>query len=173
VPRTRCFVVLIIVVLAGALVGGVPDAAEAVGRSVLYVPPVEAAIVDHFRPPPCRWCAGNRGIDYDTAPGTAVRASAPGVVTFAGRVGGDGFVVVGHADGLRTTYGYLDAITVPAGAYVGRGTVVGTTVGRLHFGVRRGATYLDPELLLAGWRMGARLVPTDGAPPRRGRWVAV
>ena len=37
----------------------------------------------------------------------------------------------------------------------------------VHFGVRRGTVYLDPELLLAGWRPVPRLIPTDGAPPRR------
>jgi murein DD-endopeptidase MepM/ murein hydrolase activator NlpD len=137
--------------------------------TVHYVPPVDAPIVDHFRPPACTWCPGNRGIDYDTAPGTAVHAAAPGTVTFAGRIGGDGFVTVAHADGLRTSYAFLATIAVRSGQVVARGEILGTTAGRLHFGVRRGSTYLDPELLFAGGRVRARLVPTDGSPARSPR----
>ena len=29
-------------------------------------PPVPAPVVDPFREPACRWCRGNRGIDYGT-----------------------------------------------------------------------------------------------------------
>jgi murein DD-endopeptidase MepM/ murein hydrolase activator NlpD len=133
---------------------------------VRYRPPVPAPIVDHFRPPACTWCPGNRGIDYDTPSGTPVHAAAPGEVTFAGRIGGDGFVTVAHADGLRTSYAFLATIAVRQGEVVVQGQVVGTTEGRLHFGVRRGSTYLDPELLFAGGRVRARLVPIDGSPPR-------
>ena len=132
-----------------------------------YVPPVDAPIVDHFRPPACTWCPGNRGIDYATAPGTPVGASAAGVVTFAGQVGGQLFVVVAHADGLRTTYAYLATVSVQAGQRVAQGDVVGTAGATLHFGVRRGDVYLDPELLFAGGRAVARLVPLDGRQPAR------
>jgi murein DD-endopeptidase MepM/ murein hydrolase activator NlpD len=129
---------------------------------VTYRPPVDAPIIDHFRPPGCTWCPGNRGIDYATAPGTPVGASAAGIVTFAGRVGNDLFVVVAHADGLRTTYAFLATIAVVAGQRVGQGQAIGTTGASLHFGVRRGEVYLDPELLFRGGRLVARLVPLDG-----------
>ena len=131
-----------------------------------YLPPVDGPIVDHFRPPACTWCAGNRGIDYAVAPGTSARASAAGVVTFAGSVGFDLFVVVAHADGLRTTYAFLASVGVSVGDRVAQGQVVGTTGDRLHFGVRRGDDYLDPERLLAGLVVRSRLVPTDGSPAR-------
>ena len=131
-----------------------------------YLPPVDGPIVDHFRPPACTWCAGNRGIDYAVAPGTSARASAAGVVTFAGPVGFDLFVVVAHADGLRTTYAFLASVGVSVGDRVAQGQVVGATGDRLHFGVRRGDAYLDPERLLAGLVVRSRLVPTDGSPAR-------
>ena len=69
---------------------------------------------------------------------------------------------------MRTTYAFLAAIVVPVGAHVAQGDVVGIAGSSLHFGVRRGDTYLDPELLFAGLRPRARLVPTDGAPARAG-----
>jgi small subunit ribosomal protein S2 len=153
-------------VVAPVLVGAPPVAARPDTRP-RYVAPVDGPIVDHFRPPPCTWCAGNRGIDYAVASGSAVHASAGGVVTFAGAIGGDLYVTVTHPDGLRTSYAYLSSIAVAPGQRVAQGDVLGTTGAELHFGVRRGDVYLDPELLLAGWRLRPRLVPTDGAPGRR------
>ena len=52
-------------------------AALALAPSCL-LPPVDAPIVDPFRPPPCAWCPGNRGIEYDVPAGTPVRAAAAG-----------------------------------------------------------------------------------------------
>jgi murein DD-endopeptidase MepM/ murein hydrolase activator NlpD len=137
-----------------------------------YIAPVDGPIVDHFRPPACRWCPGNRGIDYATRPGEAVRASAAGLVTFAGPIGPDLYVTVQHGDGLRTSYAYLATVSVTAGQLVSQGTALGTAGASVHFGVRRGDVYLDPELLLAGGRLRARLVPTDGAPGRSRLYAA-
>lgn len=123
-----------------------------------YVPPVSGPITDHFRPPACQWCPGNRGIDYDVAPGTAVHAAASGQVDFAGPVGPALFVVVRHSDGLRTTYGFLQSVGVSVGQSVATGDIVGTGSGDLHFGVRRGDDYLDPEPFFLGRRLRARLV---------------
>src|SRR5215218_7877584 len=135
-----------------SLLAADPTAVARAGPVVGYQPPVDAPIVDHFRPPACLWCAGNRGIDYAVAPGTPVRASAGGSVTFAGVIGAERFVTVLHADGLRTTYAFLASIAVHVGQAVAPGAVVGTSGATLHFGVRRGMVYLDPELLLAGGR---------------------
>jgi len=163
-PRHALRVFALVVVLLGTAQWS-PAAA---GPPVLvhYRPPVTAPIVDHFRRPACQWCPGNRGIDYATTPGTEVHAAAAGQVTYAGRIAGDGFVTVAHADGLRTSYAFLSTIAVSIGHVVAQGDVVGTTSGQLHFGVRRGSTYLDPELLFAGGRPRARLVPLDGSSGR-------
>jgi murein DD-endopeptidase MepM/ murein hydrolase activator NlpD len=123
-----------------------------------FVPPVTAPIVERFRPPACRWCAGNRGIDYAVAPGTPVRAAASGRVDFAGPVGRELFVVVSHPDGLRTTYGFVQTVQVTVGQTVASGDIVALAGADLHFGVRRGDTYLDPEPFLIGQRLKARLV---------------
>ncbi len=127
-----------------------------------YQAPVEAPIIDHFRPPPARWAAGNRGIDYQTTAGTPVTASAEGRVEFAGQVGGTLHVVVRHPDGLRTSYSFLATIAVVEGQTVSRGTTVGTAGASLHFGVRSGDTYIDPELVLHGAAFSVHLVPAEG-----------
>ena len=111
-----------------------------------YTPPVDGTIVDHFRPPACRWCPGNRGIDYATQPGDPVRASGAGVVTFAGPIGADLYVTIEHRDGLRTSYAYLATISVTEGKFVSQGAVVGTAnlaLGAAAGAGRRGHLRLD------------------------------
>jgi len=61
-----------------------------------YVPPVDAEVVDGFRPPASLYGAGNRGLEYGTEPGTEVRAVAAGRVVFAGSVAGTRAVTVRH-----------------------------------------------------------------------------
>ena len=120
---------------------------------VQYRPPVNGTVVDPYRPPAGPYGPGNRGIDLASEPGGPVVSPADGVVTFAGQVGGQLFVVVRHADGVRTTMGTLASVTVVAGQRVGAGQQVGTTGGRLHFGARVGKAYIDPNLLLARGRL--------------------
>lgn len=137
--------------------------------AVLYVPPVDAPVIDPFRPPPSPYAPGNRGLTYGTSPGQPVHASAAGEVVFAGQVGGERFVTVAHPDGLRTSYAFLGSVAVVRGQPVAAGDVVGTTSALpFHFGVRDpDGTYLDPALLLARRLVrDVHLVPLDwGGPP--------
>jgi murein DD-endopeptidase MepM/ murein hydrolase activator NlpD len=140
--------------------------ATAVGSACLR-PPVDAPIVDHFRQPACPFCAGNRGLTYAVDPGTPVRAVAAGTVTFAGPVAGTTYVVIGHVDGRRATYGGVSGAGLRAGQPVPAGAIVGWTEGsELHFGLREGERYVDPEPFIGRLVDRARLVPTDGTPPR-------
>jgi len=160
----RCRAALI--ALIGLLAATMP--AEVGGAAGCLRPPVEAPIVDPFRDPPCPWCAGNRGLQYATPAGTIVRAAGAGEVTFAGLVAGVRYVVIAHADGLRATYGGLAASALEAGDRVPAGAEVGTAGASLHFGLRRGDRYLDPEPRLGRLQPVPRLVPIDGTPSRPG-----
>lgn len=131
-----------------------------------YWPPVEAPIVDHFRDPGCRWCAGNRGLEYDVSPGTPVRALAAGVVSFAGVVVGTRYVVVTHPDGRRATYGRVASTPLHVGDVVAAGVVVATTTDGLYVGLRDGEVYVDPEPFIGRLRLLPYLVPLDGTPRR-------
>ncbi|GIJ65173.1 M23 family metallopeptidase [Virgisporangium ochraceum] len=129
-------------------------------------------VVRRFDPPPEPWLAGHRGVDLAGSPGSpgaAVLAAGAGTVAFAGTVAGRGVVSVSHPNGLRTTYEPVDA-AVRAGEPVGRGTRLGTLAAGhagcpvaacLHWGLRRGDTYLDPLLLLGFGRV--RLLPLGSA----------
>jgi murein DD-endopeptidase MepM/ murein hydrolase activator NlpD len=117
------------------------------------VRPLHGDIVRHFEPPPTPYSAGHRGIDLAAPASTTVVAAAGGTVSFAGSVAGDLFVSIDHPNGLRTTYSFLSLVEVKKGQVVTQGQEVarsggchtGSAEGCLHFGLKRGDTYLDPE----------------------------
>jgi murein DD-endopeptidase MepM/ murein hydrolase activator NlpD len=118
-----------------------------------------------FAPPPAPYAAGHRGVDLAGTAGQPVLAAGAGVVAFAGLVAGRPVVSVDHADGLRTTYEPVRP-GVAAGQVVERGSPLGVlvaghagcpTAACLHWGLRRGAVYLDPLSLLRPPRV--RLLP--------------
>ncbi len=125
---------------------------------VFYRPPTDGIVVDPFRPPAHTGAPGNRGLEYATRPGSAVRAAAAGVVTFAGQVGSGRHVTVAHADGVRTGYSFLRSVAVRTTEAVDAGQVLGTTGTSFHFGARIGEAYVDPAVLL-GIGGPTRLVP--------------
>ncbi len=132
--------------------------------AVRYGQPVDAPVVDGFRPPTTPYGPGNRGWEYATVPGAAVVSAGDGTVSFAGQVGPAFAVTVLHADGLRTSYSQLETVLVRAGDEVRRGDPVGRSTDRLHFGVRRGEVHIDPASLFAVVRGRARLVPLRRRP---------
>ena len=154
----RRFAIVLAVLLAGPVANAGPAAAGPADPppAVAYRPPLDAEIVDTFRPPATPYGAGNRGIDYAAEAGQPVVAAAAGEVVFAGQVGGTRHVVVLHADGIRTSYSFLATTEVRRGQRVEQGDQVGTAGGvPVHFGARAGDDYVDP-LILLGQRPGGR-----------------
>jgi murein DD-endopeptidase MepM/ murein hydrolase activator NlpD len=100
----------------------------------------------------------HRGVDISVPTGTPVRAMAPGVVEFAGRMSGYGqVVIVDHGQGVRTVYGHLSEIRVrtgdeiPARPIIGLSGASGRVTGEhLHFEVLRRGRAEDPVPLLGG-----------------------
>ena len=133
-------------------------------------------VVQPFDAPSGPYAPGHRGVDLAAGAGQPVFSARPGRVVFAGPVAGRPVVSVDHAQGLRTTYEPVVA-SVARGELVTVGQPLGTvsaTAGHcvpatcLHWGLRRGETYLDPLMLLGStdvrllpvWRVG----PPPGAP---------
>ncbi len=128
-----------------------------------WLAPVEAAIIDPFRPPSDPFGpGGNRGIEYDTWPGQPVGSVADGRVSFVGPVGGRRWLVVAHESGLSSTYGPLTASNVVRGQSVARGETIAAADRGLHLTARAGDRYLDPAPLLNGTCGRPRLVAGDG-----------
>ena len=70
--------------------------------------------------------AWHQGVDLGAWPGTRVRATAPGEVTYAGRKGGYGqFIVIDHGCGIETAYGHLKRIHVKKGQIVDYRNTIG------------------------------------------------
>ena len=126
--------------------------------TALWVLPLAGSpdITRPFEPPPLPYAAGHRGVDLAGAVGVAVLAAGDGTVAFAGMVAGRPVVSIDHPGGLRTTYEPVDA-SVGAGQPVVRGSPLGALAAGhagcpvaacLHWGLRRGETYLDPMSLL-------------------------
>ncbi len=133
-----------------------------------------AAVVAAFAPPAGPYAPGHRGVDLAAAPAARVLAAGAGVVAFAGRVAGHGVVSVDHAGGLRTTYQPVTPAVrrgdpVQAGQLLGLLAAAGShcpPVACLHWGLRRGTTYLDPWGLLGAVRV--RLLPVWSTGPPGG-----
>jgi len=124
--------------------------------AAVVVRPVAGEVVRPFDPPDGAFGAGHRGVDLAAGPGDDVLAPLAGVVAFAGRVAGAGWVTVDHGGGLATTYGVLGDLAVVAGQQVLAGDVLGRlAAGRDHldWGARRDGRYVDPLGLLGRWRV--------------------
>jgi len=112
------------------------------------------------------------GVDYAASTGTPVWAAADGRVSFAGRKGPNGnLVVIRHGGGFETTYAHLHRIKggVRRGAFVKQRELIGfvgstgrSTGPHLHFGLKKHSRSLDPltELNGPGLRMAARDLPS-------------
>jgi murein DD-endopeptidase MepM/ murein hydrolase activator NlpD len=135
-------------------------------------------VVRAFDPPALPWLRGHRGVDLAGGVGARVRAAGAGVVVYAGVLAGRGVVSIDHAGGLRTTYEPVTA-AVKAGSQVVVGQRLGALEGGhpgclapapaapapdpacLHWGLRRGTTYLDPLILVRPVRVRLKPLRTD------------
>ena len=118
------------------------------------VAPLPGAVVRGFDPPSKDWLSGHRGVDLAGQPGDLVVAAAAGRVRFAGLVAGRGVVSIDHGE-VATTYEPVEPL-VAVGATVFPGDPIGRlSAGHacpaptcLHWGLKRGADYLNPLALL-------------------------
>ncbi|MEY4045140.1 MAG: hypothetical protein RL644_1408 [Actinomycetota bacterium] len=119
--------------------------------------PLPGPVVEPFVMPACPRCSGHRGVTVTVAAGAPVRAAHPGRVMFDGAVAGRRYVVLRTPAGLLLTYGDLEGVALARGADVPRGTVLGTSAGRVYVGVREGDGPVHPRRLFSG--RGGQLVP--------------
>ncbi len=163
--------------VVGTMAGGGPAASTdvpaawpgAVGGGWPW--PVVGPVLAPFAPPDSPYGPGHRGIDIGTPVGTPVLAPAPGVVRFAGQVGGHLYASVDHGGGLVSTYSWVSSLLVREGEAVATGTPLamsgaghpGSPLPHLHFGVKLDGVYVDPlDYLSPGSVVGlVRLAPLD------------
>jgi murein DD-endopeptidase MepM/ murein hydrolase activator NlpD len=93
-----------------------------------------------------RRVAFHTGMDFAGPWGSAVVATAEGVIVWAGpRAGYGNMVEIDHGYGIHTRYGHLEAILVRVGSHV----VKGTSIGKLGSTGRSTGPHVHYEVLLA------------------------
>lgn len=93
------------------------------------------------------------GLDLSAPYGTAIHPVCSGTVTFAGKQGSYGnLIIVSHGNGVETYYGHCSAIYVSAGEKVTTSTTIGavgstgnSTGNHLHLEIRKNGTPLNPQ----------------------------
>lgn len=99
----------------------------------------------------------HKGLDFRAAY-VGVRAAKGGTVTYAGSLGGYGYVVIiKHTAGYRSLYGHLSKIYVRRGMKVMQGAVIGRSGNtgysfgpHLHFEISRYGKTINPATVLTG-----------------------
>lgn len=115
--------------------------------------PVSGIISSRFGARSSIRSSAHTGLDIATSTGTPVLAAASGTVTFSGRKGSYGnLLVITHSNGVQTYYGHCSKLYVSAGTTVTQGQTVaavgstGNSTGpHLHFEVRVKGVAYNPQ----------------------------
>jgi murein DD-endopeptidase MepM/ murein hydrolase activator NlpD len=100
--------------------------------------------------------AMHQGVDVSWWPGAPVRATADGVVVFAGMKGGYGRTIqIQHEYGFQTLYAHCSSLRVYEGQKVTKGEIIaflgrtGRATGfHIHYEVRIGTKAVDPMIFM-------------------------
>ena len=115
--------------------------------------PVSGIISSRFGARSSIRSSAHTGLDIATSTGTPVLAAASGTVTFSGRKGSYGnLLVITHSNGVQTYYGHCSKLYVSAGTTVTQGQKVaavgstGNSTGpHLHFEIRVNGVAYNPQ----------------------------
>ena len=115
--------------------------------------PVSGIISSRFGARSSIRSSAHTGLDIATSTGTPVLAASSGTVTFSGRKGSYGnLLVITHSNGVQTYYGHCSKLYVSAGTTVTQGQTVaavgstGNSTGpHLHFEIRVNGVAYNPQ----------------------------
>ena len=121
----------------------------------LWPCPASRRITSYFGPrkaPVAGASTYHKGIDVGASTGSAIVASASGVVTTStySRSAGN-YIVISHGGGMSTVYMHCSALYVSVGEQVNKGDTIAavgstgySTGPHLHFGIIKNGSYVDP-----------------------------
>ena len=132
-----------------------PDAYQGSVTGFIWPCPAYTRISSYFgpRPQPTAGASTNhKGIDLAAPYGSAILASAAGVVTTSTYSKSAGnYIVIAHGNGTSTVYMHCSALLVSVGETVEQGETIAkvgstgySTGNHLHFGVIKNGTYVNP-----------------------------
>lgn len=115
--------------------------------------PISGIITSRFGVRSSVRSSSHTGLDIAAATGTPIGAAAAGTVTFSGRKGSYGnMIVITHANGVQTYYGHCNSLYVSAGTQVSQGQTIasvgstGNSTGpHLHLEVRVNGVAYNPQ----------------------------
>ncbi len=115
--------------------------------------PVNGIITSRFGESSSRRYSKHTGLDIATSTGTPIRAAAAGTVTFAGRKGSYGnLIILTHENGVQTYYGHCNSLKASVGQQVSQGSVIATvgntgnsTGPHLHLEIRKNGVAYNPQ----------------------------
>ena len=132
-----------------------PDAYKGSVTGFVWPCPGYTRISSYFgpRPQPTAGASTNhKGVDLAAPYGTAILASAAGVVTTSTYSNSAGnYIVIAHGNGMSTVYMHCSALLVSVGETVEQGEKIAkvgstgySTGNHLHFGIIKNGTYVNP-----------------------------
>ena len=115
--------------------------------------PIKGVITSRYGSRSSIRSSAHTGLDIATGTGTPITPIAPGNVTFAGRKGSYGnLVIINHGNGIESYYAHCSEIYATVGQKVDSKTVIsavgstGNSTGpHLHLEIRQNGTPLNPE----------------------------
>lgn len=121
-----------------------------------FIQPISGKITSRFNSISGVRSGAHTGLDIAAPNGTPIKAAANGRVTFAGRKGSYGnLIIVSHGDGTETWYGHCSSLVASAGQTVSQGQVIakvgstGNSTGyHLHLEIRINGTPVNPQRYL-------------------------
>ena len=133
---------------AGTISGGSASLGE-----IQLAKPITGTITSRFGVRSNIRSSAHTGLDIAAPTGTPIKAAASGTITFSGRKGAYGnMLVITHGNGVQTYYGHCSALYVSQGATVSQGQVIGavgstgnSTGPHLHLEIRVNGVAYNPQ----------------------------
>lgn len=124
-----------------------------VNIGISLIQPVSGIITSRFGAGSSIRRSSHTGLDIATSTGTPIKAAASGTVTFSGRKGSYGYmVVISHGNNVQTYYAHCSKLYVSAGESVSQGQTIaavgstGNSTGpHLHLEVRVNGVAYNPQ----------------------------
>ena len=115
--------------------------------------PISGTITSRFGVSSSMRKSSHTGLDIAASTGTPIKAAASGTVSFSGRKGSYGkMIVITHTNGIQTYYGHCNELYVSAGTKVSQGQTIaavgstGNSTGpHLHLEVRVNGVAYNPQ----------------------------
>ena len=129
---------------------------QKVSLGINLIRPISGTITSRFGERSSIRVSNHTGLDIAAPRGTPIKAAASGTVTFSGRSGSYGYmVVITHENGIQTYYAHCSKLYVSTGTYVNQGDVIAavgstgnSTGNHLHLEIRVNGVAYNPQYYL-------------------------